>query len=185
VQVIWHTAMSMDGRIASRDQSLGFLDAIGDQEAALAEFPAFLATIDAVVVGATTMGWLLGEGHGWPHDDHPTWLISHDERLAETVRPTRAELRRVAGDVSTALDAIEAAGHKRVWLAGGGSIAAQIIALDRLDEVAVTIAPTALGAAPSLFDSEALPRRTFRLVECTSIAGNAARLRWIRHRPGA
>jgi riboflavin biosynthesis pyrimidine reductase len=77
------------------------------------------------------------------------------------------------------IDAIEDGGHRRVWLAGGGSVAAQVLALDRLDEVIATIAPTALGSGPALFDLDALPRRTFDLVECRSI-GPAARLRWVR-----
>jgi riboflavin biosynthesis pyrimidine reductase len=73
---------------------------------------------------------------------------------------------------------MEEAGVSRVWLAGGGSVAAQVLALDRLDEVIATIAPTALGAGPALFDSVELPLRTFQLVDCRP-AGKAARLRWV------
>ena len=47
MNVIWYTAMSMDGRIADGRESLDFLETIGRREAAEAEFPIFLATIDA------------------------------------------------------------------------------------------------------------------------------------------
>ena len=77
---------------------------------------------------------------------------------------------------------MEANGCRRVWLAGGGSVAGQVLALDRLDEVVATIAPTALGSGPALFDAAALPQRTFDLVECRPI-GPAARLRWVRRTP--
>ena len=177
VEIVWYTAMSMDGRIASAENSLDFLETLtgsgGD------DFKPFIADVDAVLVGAATLRWLVDHGHGWPHDDLPTWLASHDEALADSVRPTRAPLVRVTGDLLPAIESIEDGGHRRVWLAGGGSVAAQVLALDRLDEGIVTIAPTALGAGPALFDARQLRQRTFDLVECRSI-GRAARLRWVR-----
>ncbi len=182
MNVIWYTAMSMDGRIADGQESLDFLETIGRQQAAQPEFPAFLATIDAVVVGASTLRWLLAGGHGWPHDDLPTWLVSHDPKLVAETGRTRARLRRVDGPLGPMFEEIERAGHKRVWLAGGGSVAGQALALDRIDEVIATVAPTAVGAGPTLFDAADLPRRRFRLAECRALGGDAARLRWIRDR---
>ena len=132
-----------------------------------------------MLLGAATLRWLVGHGHGWPHDDLPTWLVSHDEALAESVRPTRAPLVRVAGDLTAAIEAMEESGRRRVWLAGGGSIAAQVLELDRLDEVIATVAPTALGAGPALFDGRSLPPLSFELIECRT-AGSAARLHWVR-----
>ncbi len=174
---MWYTAMSMDGRIASAEDDLGFLETVPGSDAD--DFASFIAGVDAVLVGATTLRWLIAQGHGWPHDDLPTWLVSRDEALAESVRPTRAPLVRVAGDLMPAIDSMERADHRRVWLAGGGSVAAQLLTLDRLDEVIATVAPTALGSGPALFDGDALPRRTFDLVECRPV-GAAARLRWVR-----
>ena len=129
MEVVWYTAMSMDGRIASAGHILAFLDTVsGDSD-----FDDFLAAVDGVLVGASTLRWLIAGGHGWPHDDLPTWLVSHDDSLAESIGPTRAPLVRVEGDLSPALDAMEAHGCRRVWLAGGGTVAAQVLALDRLD----------------------------------------------------
>ena len=176
MEIVWYTAMSMDGRIASADDSLSFLEtAPGSAD----DFEELIAGVDAVLVGAATLRWLVAEGAGWPHDDLPTWLVSHDEALAESVRPTRAPLVRVSGDLAPVLEGMEAGGCRRVWLAGGGSIAGQVLALDRLDEVIATIAPTALGCGPALFDAPALPQRTFDLADCRSI-GQTARLRWVR-----
>jgi riboflavin biosynthesis pyrimidine reductase len=177
VEIVWYTAMSMDGRIASADHSLEFLDMISGPGAN--DFDEFIATVDGVLVGAATLRWLVRHGHRWPHDDLPTWLVSHDEALAESVRPTRAPLVRVAGGLTGAIEMMEQSGRRRVWLAGGGSIAAQVLELDRLDEVVATIAPTALGSGPALFDGSRLPSRTFDLIECRSI-GSWARLRWAR-----
>jgi riboflavin biosynthesis pyrimidine reductase len=170
VEVVWYTAMSMDGRIASADHSLAFLDTVSTES----EFDEFIAGVDGVLLGASTLRWLIAGGHGWPHADLPTWLVSHDASLAQPFG-----LARVEGDLAPALDAIEAHGCRRVWLAGGGSVAAQVLALDRLTEVVATVAPTALGAGPALFDAPDLPLRTFDLVDAHA-NGTAARLRWRR-----
>jgi riboflavin biosynthesis pyrimidine reductase len=169
--------MSMDGRIASADHSLDFLDSVSGPGPD--DFDEFIAAVDGVLLGAETLRWLVRHGHRWPHDDLPTWLVSHDEALAESVRPTRAPLVRVAGGLEGVIEMMEESGRRRVWLAGGGAVAAQVLALDRLDEVIATVAPTALGAGPALFDGAVLPRRAFELIECRSI-GSWARLRWAR-----
>jgi riboflavin biosynthesis pyrimidine reductase len=179
MEIVWYTAMSMDGRIASADGSLDFLDVLSGSGGN--DFGEFIGGVDGVLVGAETLRWLIAHGHGWPHDDLPTWLVSHDAALADSVQPTRAPLRRVEGDLTPAIDEMERSGLRRVWLAGGGSVAGQVLELDRLDEVIATVAPIALGLGPALFDAPALPLRPFELVECRS-TGAAAGLRWVRPR---
>src|SRR5438067_544782 len=140
MEVVWYTAMSMDGRIADAGHSLSFLETIGDQGPAWGdEFAVFLEGIDAAVVGAGTMRWLLREGHGWPHDNLPTWLVSHDRRLLDAIGATRRPVRLAAGDLAYVFTEIEAARHRRVWLCGGGDVAGQALAADRIDEVLVTV----------------------------------------------
>ena len=182
MHVIWYTAMSMDGRIADTHDSLHFLESIGEADGDGDDFTAFLNTVDAVIVGASTLRWLLRGGHGWPHGDLPTWLVSHDESLVAAAAGGPVPLRRLEGSLDVAFAEMEDAGHRRVWLCGGGSVAGQALALDRVDEVVVTVAPVALGAGPALFDAAGLPLRRFQLVECRAIGGDAARLRWVRDR---
>lgn len=183
MHVVWYTAMSMDGRIADANDSLAFLETIGKSDVSHKdEFSQFIADIDAIVIGGTTMRWLLRGGHGWPHDDLPTWLVSHDDSLLETIGETRAPFRRVEGDIAPMFDEIAAQGHRRVWLCGGGDVAGQALAADHVDEVVVTVAPTALGRGAALFEGADLPRRRFRLTDCCAVGGDAARLVWVRER---
>lgn len=185
VHVTWYTAMSMDGRIAGVNDSLDFLATISGNPAADDHgFSAFLATVDAVVVGANTLRWLLRGGHGWPHGNLPTWLISHDAALIDSVGPTAARFTRVEGEVESVFDEIAAAGYQRVWLCGGGDVAGQALMVDKVDEVTVTIAPTVLGTGPALFHADALPMRRFHLADCRT-DGDAAHLTWVRDRAEA
>lgn len=181
MQLIWYTAMSMDGRIAGAGDAMGFLDSIDHEGEPESEWTDFVAGLDAAIVGGSTLRWLVAGGHGWPHGDLPTWLVSRDEQLRAAVGETERPLHQRAGDLGPILDEIEQDGHDRVWLCGGGDIAGQALALDRVDEVIVTIAPTALGEGPSLFDAAGLadPRR-FRLTEVRRYGTNAARLAWVR-----
>lgn len=110
--------MSMDGRIASADSRLDFLSTIEPGPLASAvdpwNFAAFLARVDSVMVGASTLRWLLRGGHGWPRGNLPTWLLSPDRELAAAAGPTTAPLVRREGDVGAVFAEIEAAGHVMV-----------------------------------------------------------------------
>lgn len=180
MEIVWRTAMSMDGRLATSTHDLAFLDVIVGPDDAQADFDAFLGSVDAIVLGASTLRWLLDSGHGWPHGDKPTWLVSHDASLVERVGPTIAPLVRVEGGLDAMLADMEAKGVRRAWLAGGGDVAGQLLALGRIDEVEATIAPVALGSGPALFGERALALAPFEPVEARRLGGNAVLVRWRR-----
>lgn len=184
MELVWYTAASIDGRIADGNESLEFLEMIGEREGSETEFSEFIAGIDALLMGAQTLRWLVGEGHALPHRGLPIWLLTHDHDLAAAAIAADAQtpVHHVEGEIVPVLDEIAAAGYRRTWLCGGGNVAAQALAADRLDQVIVTVAPTVLGAGPALFDGADLPQRRFKLGECRAVGGDAARLRWVRDR---
>jgi riboflavin biosynthesis pyrimidine reductase len=187
VQVVWYTAMSIDGRIAGPGDDMSFLECVaGDGEER--DFEDFIAGVDAIVIGGGTLRWLHGEGHDLPHRGLPIWLVSHDDELAARAAaadPDGTPVTRAEGDLGEILDGIAAAGHARAWIGGGGDIAGQALAADRVDEVILTVAPTVLGAGAGVFDHADLPRRLFTLAECREYGKGSVRLRWVRDRPSA
>jgi riboflavin biosynthesis pyrimidine reductase len=176
VHVVWYTGVSIDGRIAGPGHDLGFLDmvdGVGEEH----DFKDFIAGVDALLLGSTTLRWLHGQGHDLPHRGIPIWLLSHDDELAARAAaadPDATPVTRVAGDVAAVLDEIAAAGHERVWIAGGGDVAGQALAADRVDEIILTIAPTVA------FDHPALALRRFELAECREYGRGCVRVRWVR-----
>jgi riboflavin biosynthesis pyrimidine reductase len=179
--------MSMDGRIAGAGDDMAFLASI-DGEGEDGEWERFADTVDGVLIGSGTLRWLHGEGHMLPLRGKPVWLVSHDEELAARAAaadPSTTPVTRVEGDLGAILDRIAAAGHEHVWIGGGGAIAGQALAADRIDEVILTIAPTALGSGPALFDRAELPQRMFALAECRPYGRRAVRVRWVRDRQAA
>ena len=180
MEVVYYTAASIDGRVAGPGDDLSFLEASSGPS----DWDAFIADVDAVVVGGNTVRWLLRGGHGWPHDDLATWLVSSDAGLVEQIGETRAPLARHEGELEPMFREIEAAGHERVWLVGGGTVAAQALAAEAIDELIVTYVPAVLGAGPALFEGPAGAGRSLTLVECERRGGNA-RLTWRRDRAAA
>lgn len=175
MHVVYYTACSIDGRVAGEEDDLSFLEASTSEP----DFDAFLESIDSIVVGATTMRWLLDGGHGWPHGDVATWVVSSDEALLARIGPTDAPLARHAGELGPLFAEIEAAGHARVWLVGGGTLAAQALAIDAIDELVVTMVPAVLGSGPSLFEGTVGDGRRLTLASCEQRNGDV-RLTWRR-----
>ena len=181
MHVIWYTAMSMDGRLAGPGGDLSFLQTIDPHD--IEEFDAFLAGIDVVVVASTTIRWLEREGHGsLPAEDKDIWVLTHDDDLAGRMIASSDRVTRRQGDIGPVLDEMRSAGYRRAWICGGGNLAGQVLELDRVDEVIVTIAPKALGSGPALFESSGAPSSAFRLEECRRYGKDAVRLRWVRER---
>jgi riboflavin biosynthesis pyrimidine reductase len=182
MEIIWYTGLSMDAKLASAEHELEFLESIGQDDQTRAAFPTFYASIDAIVIGAETLRWLVRGGHGWPHGEKPTWVVTHDAALVAGIGKTEAPLRRVEGELQPMLDELRRSGAKRVWVCGGGELAGQLLALDAIDTVDVVIAPVALGAGPALFGQRALAPRMFRVATCEVVGGNAVHVVWRRDR---
>jgi riboflavin biosynthesis pyrimidine reductase len=178
MRVTYYTAASIDGRVAGPGDDMSFLEA----SSGATGWTAFIASVDAVVVGASTVRWLLDQGHGWPHGDLPTWLVSRDPGLVERIGPTEQPLRRVEGELAPTFAAIRDAGHEHVWLVGGGTIAALALAADAIDTIVVTHIPAVLGAGPSLFAGNVGPgARGWELADLER-NGTNAQLTWRRVR---
>jgi dihydrofolate reductase len=148
----YYTASSLDGFIATPDDSLEWLFQLGDINDT--GYPQFIAEVGALAMGASTYRWMLehvvraggAAPSGWPYPQ-PCWVFSH--RTLPAVEG--ADLRFVAGDVRPVHDAMRAAaGSKNVWLVGGGELVGQFHDAGLLDELIVQVGSVTLGAGKPL-----------------------------------
>ena len=156
-------AMSLDGFIADEAGGIGWLDPFN---AALAEagsdggYGAFLEGVDALLMGRLSYEQVLG--WGWPYGDRPGYVLTgrHDVTGAHI---------KAAGCIGTLRDAIAAAGHRRVWVMGGGL--AQRAALDAglFNSLRVFVMPTILGGGRPLFAGG--KQHNLHLTGCQTLAG--------------
>ncbi|MCH8504222.1 MAG: dihydrofolate reductase family protein [Ectothiorhodospiraceae bacterium] len=175
----YYTAASLDGFIATEDDSLDWLFTLGNVNDT--SYPAFIAEVGALAMGSATYEWMLRHseevaaemGSPWPYTQ-PTWIFSTrtlpaiegaDTRFVQgDVRPVHAEMR-------------EAAGSKNIWIVGGGDLAGQFFDAGLLDEVIVQVGSVTLGKGKPLF-----PRRpgssALRLVSVQQLGSGFAELRY-------
>lgn len=170
MKVVFYTATSLDGFIATPDDDVAWLDAL--PQPSEDTYTPFLATVGALVMGRATYEFLLRHmdiGGAWPYPDHPCFVFTH-QRL-----PARGGVTFVEGPVADAHESVAAAanGHD-VWLVGGGDLAAQYLDAGLLDELVVTVGSLALGAGKPLF-----PRRAnFTLQSARMLGSGFAELRY-------
>lgn len=157
-RTVYYTATSLDGFIATDDHDLGWLLSRTAGEDGPLDYPAFIADVGALCMGANTYRWMHRELHGadgtateaWPYAQ-PCWVFTHGDLPAWP----GAELRPTADGVeSVHAEMAAAAGDGVVWVVGGGELAGQFLDHGLLDEVVVNIAPVSLGSGRPL-----LPRR--------------------------
>lgn len=152
----YYTATTLDGFIATEDDSLDWLFALGDPSDS--SYPEFIADVGALAMGSATYEWLLRAfdqvaqqaGSPWPYTQ-PTWIFSR-RKLPALSGP---DIRFAQGDVRDVHAQMRAAaGNKNIWIVGGGDLVGQFHDAGLLDELIVQVASTTLGTGKPL-----LPRR--------------------------
>ncbi len=175
----FYTATSLDGFIATEDDSLEWLFPLGNVNDT--SYPDFIAKVGALAMGASTYLWMLRHagkvaeetGSAWPYAQ-PTWVFSH--RQLPIVKG--ADLRFVQGDVRPVhAEMVHAAGSKNIWVVGGGDLAGQFFDAGLLDEAIIQVASVTLGKGKPLF-----PRRVtnppWKLLSIKQVGTGFAELRY-------
>jgi dihydrofolate reductase len=152
----YYAAASLDGFIATEDDSLEWLFPLGNANDT--SYPAFIAGVGALAMGSATYEWMLSHadevaaetGSPWPYAQ-PAWIFS--SRTLPTM--TGANTRFVRGDVRPVhAEMSAAAGSQNIWIVGGGDLAGQFFDAGLLDELIVQVASVTLGKGKPHF-----PRR--------------------------
>jgi dihydrofolate reductase len=146
-RTVYYTAVTLDGFLATDDDSLDWLFTRQQDKDGALGYDAFFANVGAMVMGSTTYEWVLAHeaGKPWPYTV-PCWVLTHRTLPAagESVRFASGPLGPVHAEM------VEAANGKDVWVVGGGDVAGQLADLGLLDEVLVSVAPVTLGSGKPL-----------------------------------
>jgi len=152
---IYYTATTLDGFLATPDNSLDWLFEVPGASEAESSIGDFVAGVGALAMGSTTYEWVLEHEQMMDHPEkwqewyaeRPTWVFSH----RDLPLIPGADLRVTSDDVrSVHAEMVAAAGEGDVWLMGGGDLVGQFDDAGLLDRVMVSIAPVTLGAGAPL-----------------------------------
>ncbi len=138
-------ATSLDGFIARRDGNLDWLPHGGGEEHG---YEAFIATVDALVIGRKTYETVLGFD-AWPYGDRPVFVLSHAP-LAPA--PAGAVVERLSGTPPEIVATLAARGIGHAYVDGGLTIQGFLRA-GLIQRLIITRIPVLLGAGVPLFGS--------------------------------
>ncbi|KAL1860477.1 hypothetical protein VTK73DRAFT_7308 [Phialemonium thermophilum] len=131
----YYTASSIDGFIATEDDSLDWLFPLADLDKT--SYPTFISEVGAIAMGSLTYEWLLrhavklgaADEGTWPYSQ-PVWIFSSRKLAA----PAGADIRFVQGDVRPIHAQMQqVADSKNIWIMGGGDLAGQFFDAGLLD----------------------------------------------------
>lgn len=175
----YYTASSLDGFIATEDDSLEWLFPLADLNDS--SYPDFIAGIGALAMGSTTYEWIVRNsdkvtaetGSPWPYTQ-PVWVFTR--RILPAIEA--ANIKFVKGDVRQIHNEMRvAAGEKNIWIVGGGDLAGQFYDEGLLDELIIQIGSVTLGRGKQLF-----PRRVLspalRLISVRQMGVGMVELRY-------
>lgn len=178
----YYAATSLDGFIATENDSLDWLFPLGDLNDS--SYPAFIADVGALAMGSATYEWMVHNaeklasepGSAWPYTQ-PAWIFS--SRRLPIIEG--ANIRFVNGDVRDVHTEMQAAaGAKNIWIVGGGDLAGQFYDAGLLDELIIQVGSVTLGKGKPLF-----PRRllspVLRLMSVHQMGAGMAELRYEVH----
>ncbi|CAM3813744.1 dihydrofolate reductase family protein [Alkalicoccus chagannorensis] len=136
-------AMSLDGYIASKNESLEWL--FRQEQGGDTGYVAFYDTIGTVVMGRRTYEWIKQEApDGFPYADKPCWVFSRTLDSAPEAEVTA----RSPVDVVTELTQQT---ERPIWIVGGGQVIRELLEADRIDRFQIAVAPVLLGRGIPLF----------------------------------
>ncbi|MHC2066838.1 dihydrofolate reductase family protein [Bremerella sp. T1] len=175
----YYTATSLDGFLATEEDSLDWLFPLGDINSS--SYPGFISEVGALAMGSSTYEWMIRNsdqvaketGAPWPYDK-PAWVFS--SRKLPVI--AGADLHFSNGDVRQAHEEMKvAAKDKNIWIVGGGDLAGQFYDAGLLDELIIQVGSATLAKGKPLFPRRVLSP-TLSLVSVVQMGVGMAELRY-------
>jgi len=152
--VTLHVVSSLDGFIASKDNSISWMDSPGDiyEKGVTDDGAEVLQSIDCYVLGSRTYEHALQLG--WPYGDTPTLVLTNRK-----LPSSRNTVEFYSGDLKKLVGEILAPRFKNIWMVGGAMLAQSFLRLGLVDEIRLMIAPALLGDGLHLFGNSGTEQR--------------------------
>ena len=169
VHVTYYVAVSVDGYIATAD---GGTDWLRPFESASEDYGYhdFYRSIDAAVMGSHTYEQCLTFAE-WPYPGKLCWVFSR------RTFANRSDVTVTTDTPAAVLQQLDARGLMRIWLAGGGELAASMRKSGSIDEYIFSVIPVILGGGIGLF-AYTSAKENLRLLECKTYPNGVVQLHY-------
>lgn len=137
-------AVSLDGFIATRDDSLDWLFKVeGEGDAGYAEY---IENVDTVVMGRRTYDWVMAQEDGkFPYTEQDCYVFTSSRTGQDNFVTFTDE------DVASFVDRMLQKPGKDIWVVGGSQLLHAFLQERLIDEFIISIAPTLIGSGIPLF----------------------------------
>ncbi len=171
--------VSLDGFIARPDGSLDFLEGDGTAPMGDHSYEAFVAGIDAIVMGRNTFEVVLGFEQ-WPYAKKVFVLSSGKVDLAR-VKERGADVELLNATPEEVVRQLAARGYEHLYIDGGGNVQ-RFLRAGLIDRLIVTQVPVLIGKGIPLFGAleEDIP---LKLLASRSFPGGLVQSEYARRPP--
>jgi dihydrofolate reductase len=139
-RVRYRVAASLDGFIAGPNGEIDWI--VPDPTA---DFASVYASVDTVLLGRRTYELTLQPGAPrWP----AAWRIYVCSRTLDPAQHSGVVV--ISDNVDTVVTALRAEAGRDIWLFGGGSLFASLLAADLVDDIELAVMPVLLGGGVPL-----------------------------------
>lgn len=160
-KLVVYIAMSIDGYIAKPNNDLSFLQLV-EQPGEDYGYNQFMETVDTIIIGRNTYNWLKANSDSFPYNNRSVYVITHEEKAPNNnIIFYNKSLSELISLLKNAAD------NKAIYCDGGAQIIQQLLQLNAIDELTLSIIPVTLGSGTALFSS-LLPQQNWQLVSATS-----------------
>lgn len=143
-KVVLFIAMSLDGYIATEDESLEWLFNVeGEGDNGYSEF---YETVDTLIMGRKTYDWLINQDVGDFPDKQKACYVFTTSNIPDT-----EVIQFVNPDIKAFILQLKKQAGKNIWVVGGGELVTSFLEEGLIDEIIVTVAPVLLGRGIALF----------------------------------
>jgi len=170
MEIVLYIATSLDGYIATPDGGADWLSVV-EEEGEDYGYKEFYGSVDGIIMGSKTYEQILGFGE-WPYAGKPCRVCT--SRQLETGAPGVVFTSREPAEVVAELKALEL---HRIWLVGGGRLAASFGKHNLISEYIISVIPVLLGEGIPLFPAPS-QREKLTLADSKSYASGLVQIRY-------
>jgi len=173
-RVLYRVATSLDGYIAGPNGEIDWI--VPDPTV---DFASLYANIDTVLLGRRTYELTLQPGAPpWPAG----WRIYVCSRTLDPAQHPAVTV--LDANVDTAVAALRAESGRDIWLFGGGSLFASLLAADMVDDIELAVMPVLLGDGVPVL-SPGAPRSRLTLTRSSASPSGIVNLHYeVQHAAG-
>jgi len=170
-KILGYIATSLDGFIATEEDSLDWLFAYDGLDLGEHDYRKFIRRIKTVVMGRGTYDFLAQDGSPWAYEEQRVVVVT-----SQPIPSPKGRLETWS-DVDALISELRDLGDGDVWVLGGGQLQMSLIERCALDEIEIYVMPDLIGGGRPLFPPAGV-RTRLRLLETNALDQGCVRLHY-------